>query len=124
MVKVISYPLVSYSYLSPAVWFIGSEPSSEDIFPPTEVYFNGSTSAAIINGTLLIDGVAFANLSEIIALADGKPEDPNDSVFFIEPGRLFHHNLQLCNLVHNCVVLEAAPSVVIRKSVLCRVICV
>ena len=66
-------------------------------------------------GILYLDNVAFANISEILALAEGRGEDPADSSFYFEPGRLFYHSLEFCNFVHRCVVTETNPNILIRK---------
>ena len=99
------------------VWYIGSEKQTTDILPRTEVSFNNSRSATVDSGVLYLDGAAFANISEIIALAEGKEEDPADSLFYFEPGRLLYHSVEFCNFVHRCVVTETNPSIVIRKEV-------
>ena len=109
-----------------AVWYIGSEKQTTDILPRTEVSFNNSRSATVDSGVLYLDGAAFANISEIIALAEGKEEDPADSLFYFEPGRLLYHSVEFCNFVHRCVVTETNPSIVIRKEVhlyICRCMC-
>ena len=97
------------------VWYIGSETQATDILPRTEVSFNNSHSATVDSGVLYLDGAAFANISEIIALGDSKEEDPADSLFYFEPGRLLYHSVEFCNFVHRCVVTETNPSIVIRK---------
>ena len=104
------------------VWYIGSETQATDILPRTEVSFNSSHSATVDSGVLYLDGAAFANISEIIALGDGKEEDPADSLFYFEPGRLLYHSVEFCNFVHRCVVTETNTSIVIRKEMqLCYV---
>lgn len=77
--------------------------------------FNESQSATIESGVLYLDQSAFANISEIIALADAKEEDPLDNLFFFEPGRLIYHSLEFCNFVHRCAVIRTSPSILIRK---------
>ena len=105
------------------VWYIGSEKQTTDILPRTEVSFNNSHSATVDSGVLYLDGTAFANISEIIALAEGKEEDPADSLFYFEPGRLLYHSVEFCNFVHRCVVTETNPSIVIRKEVHLYICC-
>ena len=99
------------------VWYIGSDPILyvEDVFPRTQVNFNNSQSATIDSGVLYLDMNAFANLSEIVALADGKEEDPFDNLFFFEPGRLLYNTLEFCNFVHRCAKISTSPSILIRK---------
>ena len=87
----------------------------EDVFPRTQVNFNNSQSATIDSGVLYLDVNAFANLSEIVALADGKEEDPFDNLFFFEPGRLLYNTLEFCNFVHRCAKISTSPSILIRK---------
>lgn len=77
--------------------------------------FNDSESAIIDSGVLYLDVNAFANLSEIIALADGKEEDPSDNLFFFEPGRLLYNSLEFCNFVHRCAIIGTSPNILIRK---------
>ncbi len=106
---------VTYVFLLNTVWQVGSETLSDDIIPKTEVSFNNSRSAAVQSGVLYVGGAPFANLSEVIALAEGKVEDPADNELYLEPGRLYYNSLEMCNFVHRCVVAETAPSIVIRK---------
>lgn len=77
--------------------------------------FNDSQSATIDSGVLYLDANAFANVSEIIALADGKEEDLADNLFFFEPGRLLYNSLEFCNFVHRCAIIRTTPSILIRK---------
>ena len=97
-----------------------------DILPRTEVSFENSHSAAVDGGILYLDDIAFANISEIIAVAEEKREDPADRFFYFEPGRLFYHSLEFCNFVHQCVVTETNPNILIRKKkdCVCRFLCV
>lgn len=97
------------------VWLIGSEPRRDDILPTTKVSFNDSQSATVDAGVLYLDSIAFANLSEIIALDDGKEEDPGDNQYFFEPGRLLYNSLRFCNFVHRCALVGTRPSILIRK---------
>ena len=97
------------------VWRIGSERLEDDVFPATQVNFNNSETATIESGVLYLDNNAFANLSEIVALADGKEEDPSDNLFFFEPGRLLYNSLEFCNFVHHCAIIGANPSILISK---------
>ena len=87
----------------------------QDVFPRTRVNFNDSQSAIIELGVLYLDMNAFANISEIVALADGKEEDFIDNLFFFEPGRLLYNSLEFCNFVHICAVIPATPTILIRK---------
>ena len=76
--------------------------------------FNNSQSAIVEDGVLYLNGAPFANVSEIIALAEGKEEDPSDNSFFFEPGRQLYNSLEFCNFVHRCSIVETLPSIVIR----------
>lgn len=108
------HPKFAHSHTH-TVWRIGSVRREDDILPNTEVSFNNSQSAAVQDGVLLLNGFAFANISETIALAEGKEEDPNDNFFFFEPGRTIFHSLEFCNFVHRCTLVETPPSILIRK---------
>ena len=87
-----------------------------DIFPKTEVSFNGSTRAEFEDGILYLNGVAFASISEIIARAEGREEDNEESFFVFEPGKLVYNTLEMCNFVHRCVAVATSPNVLIRES--------
>lgn len=106
--------LLSFHYTD---WAIGSDPEQykDDVFPRTRVNFNESQSATIDSGVLYLDLNAFANLSEIIALADGKEEDPIDNLFFFEPGRLLYNSLEFFNFAHRSAVIGTSPNILIRK---------
>ena len=99
------------------VWYISSEPQSAqgDVLPRTQVSFAGSQSAAVDNGVIFLNGAPFANVSESIALAEAKGEDPADNELFFEPGRLLFNSLELCNFVHRCTIVRTSPTVVISE---------
>ena len=93
-------------------WYIGTESGSADILPRAEVSFNNSLSAEIEGGLLLLNGIEFANISEIIALQTGEMVPQH---FVFEPGRLIFNTLELCNFVHRCVPVNTHPSILISK---------
>ena len=119
-IVLVSYCVMSLNY---TVWRIGSEQFRDDVFPQTRVNFNNSETATIESGVLYLDNNAFANLSEITALADGKEEDPSDNLFFFEPGRLLYNSLEFCNFVHRCAIIGANPSILISKQSFTRNSC-
>ena len=75
--------------------------------------------ARIEGGVVYHGNVILANVSEAIALVEGKEEDEGDNLFFFEPGRLLYHSIEFCNFVHVCTVTMGIPSIVIRCTVLC-----
>lgn len=87
-----------------------------DVFPRTLVSFNNSQSAAIAGGVLFLDDQAFASLSEVLALAEGRAVNEMDNQFYFEPGRLFYNSMEFCNFVHLCVFVTTNPSILLRKS--------
>ena len=96
---------------------------SDDILPKTEVSFNASRRAEFEGGILYLNGVAFANISDLIARAESTGErgtaaesDAGESYFVFEPGRLVYNTLELCNFVHRCVAVETPPVILIRES--------
>ena len=105
------------------VWYIGTDPVSDDILPKTEVSFNASRRAEFEGGILYLNGAAFANISDLIARAESTGErdtaaesDARESYFVFEPGRLVYNTLELCNFVHRCVAVETPPVILIRES--------
>lgn len=72
--------------------------------------------ATIDRGVVFQSSRVLGNVSEFIALAEGKEEDPADNRFFLEPGRLLYHSIEFCNFVHVCTVTTGTPSIVIRMS--------
>ena len=43
-------------------------------------------------------------------------EEPSEETFFrLEPGRITHHKMTICDLSHQCVEVEPLPIAVIRK---------
>ncbi len=101
-----------------AVWSIGSEEGmvSLDIFPRTLVSFsNNSQSAAISGGVLYLGDQPFANLSEVLALTEGRAVNAMDDQFYFEPGRLLYHSLEFCNFVHRCTFVTTSPAILLRK---------
>ncbi len=58
-------------------------------------------------------------MSELIALAEGKEEDPANNQLYFEPGRLLYHSIEFCNSVHVCTVAVGTPSIVIRECCVC-----
>ena len=111
------------SLVSCAVWSIDSTPrlgdiqSPADILPPVEISLTNSrvAMATVDRGVLFHGTRILANVSEVIALAEGKEEDPADNDFFFEPGRLLYHFIEFCNSVHVCTVVTGTPSIVIRR---------
>ena len=101
-----------------AAWFIGSLASESDILPPVEISLLslGASTATIERGVITRGSLVLANVSEIIALADGKEEESSDNEFYFEPGRLLYHSIEFCNNVHVCYVAMGTPSIVISKS--------
>ena len=95
---------------------------SDDILPKTEVSFNDSRRAEFEGGILYLNGSAFANISDLIALAESTGEgdtvesDVGEGYFVFEPGRLVYNTLELCNFVHRCVAVETLPMILIRES--------
>ena len=103
--------------LFPIVWSIGSESQSTDVLPRTDVSFNNGRSATIADGVLLVDTTPLANLSDIIALADGVSSEVVRGLSF-EPGRLLYHQLEFCSLAHTCVESDSLNSIVIRELII------
>ena len=103
-----------------AAWFIGSTSGQRDILPPVEISLQGldSMTATLERGVLYRGTQVLTNVSEVIALAEGKEEDPADNLFFLEPGRLLYHSIEFCNFVHVCTVAMGTPSIVIRTLIL------
>ena len=103
--------------LSLAAWFIGTVPERSDVLPPVNISLldTAFTSAAIERGVILLGSRPLTNLSEVIALAEGKEQDPADNSLFFEPGRLLYHSIEFCNLVHVCTISPGIPSIVIRE---------
>lgn len=89
---------------------------SEDVFPATEVSFDGAESASIAGRTLYLDNTPFAGLAEIFSLAGGGDEASIDDLMAIEPGRLYYHTVEFCSFAHKCVSVRTEPGIVIRKS--------
>ena len=58
-----------------------------------------------------------ANLSDIIALADGVSSEVVRGLSF-EPGRLLYHQLEFCSLAHTCVESDSLNSIVIRELII------
>ena len=90
---------------------------TDDILPPVNISLANTEvfTAAIDSGIILLGDTPFTNVSEVIALEEGKVQDPADNLFFFEPGRLVYHSVEFCNLVHVCTVSMGTPSIVIRK---------
>ena len=66
---------------------------------------------------LLVGTTPLANLSDIIALADGVSSEAVRGLSF-EPGRLLYHQLEFCSLAHTCVESDSLNSIVIRELII------
>ena len=92
-------------------------PGAADILPPVEIslFQLNNPSATIDRGVLYRGNQVLRNVSEIIALAEGKEENPEDNYFFFEPGRLLYHSIEFCNFVHVCTIGAGTPGIVISE---------
>ncbi len=54
-------------------------------------------------------------VSEVIALYEGKEVDPLDNNLFLQPGSFLYQSIEFCNFVHVCTVSMGNPSIVIRR---------
>ena len=97
-------------------WYIGSEPSQTDILPRLDVSYNDAHSASLRTGVLYLDGLAFSNISDLTAIADGTDPSTTGPLYF-EPGRPFFHTLEFCTFAHNCETSDPRAAIVISKFV-------
>lgn len=97
-------------------WSIGTDKDSADILPKTKVSHNGTEQSAIVqNATLFVGNVSLARVSELVARSQGKAEDLTDNIFRLEPGRVFYHHLDVCNLASRCVPVDLPAVAVISE---------
>lgn len=96
----------------------------DDILPPVNISLANTNvfTATVERGEIFQGSRLFTNVSEVIALEEGKEQDPADNLFFFEPGRLLYHSIEFCNLVHVCTVSMGTPSIVIRELIMKSVV--
>lgn len=108
-------PLCSSSH-SFVVWGLGTESRSVDILPFIPISYGDARYAEISTGVLFINGTSFANISEVLAIAESKETEARDNLLSIEPGKAFYHTLQMCNVAHRCQnVTTSNPGIIIRE---------
>lgn len=79
--------------------------------------YNDAHSASLRSSVLYLDGLAFSNISELLALTDGTDPSSTGGLYF-EPGRPFFHTLEFCTFAHNCETSEPRAAIVISKCIL------
>lgn len=98
-------------------WRIGTDPGKDDILPSTRI--NGQNisdqMATVTNATLFVGNISIANVSELTARAQGRAEQATDNFFRLEPGRLYHQRLDVCNLAIRCTEVDVAPSILFSE---------
>ena len=118
-----SPPNLMCSFPCSLVWGLGTNSRSVDILPFIPISFGDAQYAEISTGVLNINGTSFANISEVLATAESKEEETRDNLLSIEPGRVFYHTLQMCNVAHRCQDITSNPGIIIRECVLQCVAC-
>ena len=104
------------------VWGLGTDSRSVDILPFIPVSYGDARYAEISTGALYINGTSFANLSEVLAIAESKEAELRDNLLSLEPGKVFYHTLQMCNVAHRCQDVTASnPGIIIRECMNCCV---
>ena len=97
-------------------WGIGSHIDQQslfyDVFPLTDIT-NGK-SVHIDRNTFYINDSPHSNVSDILALSDGVNPSEIDG-FYIEPGRIFYHVVEFCDLAHSCIQSSPRESISIRE---------
>lgn len=89
-----------------------------DILPFIPISYSDAQYAEISAGILYINGTSFANISEVLAIAESKEAEARDNLLSIEPGRVFYHTLQMCNVAHRCQHVTSNPGIIIRECLL------
>ena len=88
-----------------------------DILPFIPISYGDAQYAEISTGVLFINGTPFANISEVLAIAESKEAETRDNLLSIEPGRVFYHTVQMCNVAHRCQDVTSNPGIVIRECI-------
>lgn len=102
-------------------WGLGSHiVQSYDIFPLTSI--GQGVTASVDHKLLYIDSVPHGNVSDILALSDGV--HPSEITgLYIEPGRVFYHTVEFCDLAHSCITSSPRQAMLLSKLIKMTCIC-
>ena len=64
---------------------------------------------------LYINGTAFASLAQVLAIAETREVNDRDNLLSVQPGSVFYHTLEFCNVAHKCERVVTQPGIVIRE---------
>ena len=104
-------------------WKLGSEPDSDDIFPPLIVGVNHTGTAAIDHGKLEINDIPtnktmaeFYKTDNTTVLNFTQKSERENTFFYLEPGRCVYQTLTAIGWSHLKSKMKSKTVCIIRKN--------